>query len=307
MSTTIPEYIAQLHASQQEKAQHIYAFLKTLMPAEVTETISYQMPTFRLNGVLLHFGVFKNHWSLFPGPSTLVHFEAALTSYKTTKSALQIPLEYPLPKTLLQEIVSYAITVQQNKKSLPWENRYEQWNEMDAKMSTLLQKTSLKKTFKWGTDVYTYLGINIVAWRGFKHFFSVWFYQGVFLKDPLGVLVSASEGKTKALRQWRFESGQNVDYDAIAAYIQESLERVDQGKTLTHQKAEEQSPEGLLLEALQKDQALHQAFYELSVSKRNEYVLYVKEAKQLTTQHRRVQKSIPLILSKKGLNDVYKK
>lgn len=77
----------------------------------------------------------------------------------------------------------------------------EHWSDELAALVNIIEKAPLEKTRKWGADVYTYQGKNVVSYGGFKQFFSLWFYNGVFLSDPLSVLINASEGKTKSLRQ----------------------------------------------------------------------------------------------------------
>lgn len=78
------------------------------------------------------------------------------------------------------------------------------WDQELALLKSIIQKTGLKETVKWGIPVFTFNGQNIVGIAGFKSFFALWFYNGIFLKDPNKVLINAQEGVTKALRQWRF-------------------------------------------------------------------------------------------------------
>ena len=104
-----------------------------------------------------------------------------------------------------------------------------QWTEEVAILSAIIDKTPLDKTTKWGSDVYTYNGKNVVSCGGFKNFFTLWFYNGVFLEDPYKVLISASEGQTKSLRQWRFTSKEEIDEKKILAYIHEAIETEKKG------------------------------------------------------------------------------
>jgi uncharacterized protein YdeI (YjbR/CyaY-like superfamily) len=78
-------------------------------------------------------------------------------------------------------------------------------------MREILCSTELKETIKWGTPVYTINDKNIVGLGSFKSYVGLWFYQGVFLKDEAGVLINATEGITKAMRQWRFNSVEEID------------------------------------------------------------------------------------------------
>ena len=81
------------------------------------------------------------------------------------------------------------------------------WQHELGLVKAIIRKTGLIPVIKWGAEVYTYNGQNVLSAGGFKSHFTIWFYKGVFLKDKYKVLVNASEGKTKSLRQWRFTSG----------------------------------------------------------------------------------------------------
>jgi len=72
----------------------------------------------------------------------------------------------------------------------------ERWTEELAIIANIISKLPLEKTIKWGADVFTFNGKNVVSYGGFKNFFGIWFYNGVFLKDKYKVLVSA-QSKTK--------------------------------------------------------------------------------------------------------------
>src|SRR5690606_39599904 len=77
----------------------------------------------------------------------------------------------------------------------------------------------------WSSDVCSSDLKNIISFGGFKNHFALWFYNGVFLKDPYKVLVSAQE-RTKALRQWRFHSMDEIDEKIILEYIRSEERRV---------------------------------------------------------------------------------
>jgi uncharacterized protein YdeI (YjbR/CyaY-like superfamily) len=80
-------------------------------------------------------------------------------------------------------------------------NKNNQWSEELEILKAIINKTELVETTKWGGIVYTINNKNVIGIGGFKNFFTVWFFNGVFLKDELSVLVNANEGVTKALRQ----------------------------------------------------------------------------------------------------------
>jgi uncharacterized protein YdeI (YjbR/CyaY-like superfamily) len=305
--STIEQYIESFDSEKQATLWEILRIIRKVAPTDAVETISYKMPTVRYNGNLIHFALFKNHLGVYPGPDAIVHFASELKIYKTSKSAIQFPLDKPLPKKLIEDIVLYNIDKLKDKKGGNWDQYRNQWGLAEERMQQIIAQTSLKKEFKWGTDVYTFQGKNIVAWGGFKSFFSIWFYNGVFLEDKEKVLVSASEGKTKSLRQWRFTPVEDMDEKKILAYINESIQTIKDGKELKPEKSKPKEVEGILKNALVSDTQLQSAFYSLTPGKQKEYIEYIEEAKQEKTKLSRLEKITPLILQGKGLHDQYKR
>ena len=90
-------------------------------------------------------------------------------------------------------------------------NRNQKWLEEIEALKSILVKTDLVETTKWGGIVYTWNNRNIIGIGGFKDYFTIWFFNGVFLSDEKNVLVNAGEGVTKGLRQWRFTSKEEVN------------------------------------------------------------------------------------------------
>jgi len=180
------------------------------------------------------------------------------------------------------------------------------WQEEQALLLAILQKTGLMETIKWGIPVFTYNDRNVVGVAGFKTHFTLWFYNGVFLKDEHRVLTNAQEGKTKALRQWRFTSRDQIDETRIRAYISEAIENEKQGKQWKPQPKEKLSLPPLFADAL-KNKGLKECFERLTPYKQNEYIEYLTEAKQEKTKLSRLEKIKPMILQGVGLHDRYKK
>jgi uncharacterized protein YdeI (YjbR/CyaY-like superfamily) len=178
------------------------------------------------------------------------------------------------------------------------------WTDEIEVLKSILEKTQLVETVKWGAPVYTYNGKNVVGIAGFKNYFTLWFYKGVFLKDEAGRLVSADE-KTKSLRQWRFESGSELDDKLIIKYVNEAVEIEKAGLAVKPEKKSDAIPE-LLQQALEENNMLKAAFDKLTPGKQREYSEYIAEAKQEKTRLARLEKITPLILEGKGLNDKYK-
>jgi uncharacterized protein YdeI (YjbR/CyaY-like superfamily) len=101
-------------------------------------------------------------------------------------------------------------------------NKVNHWATELEILQTIISKTNLVETIKWGAPVYTLNGKNIVGITGFKNHFALWFYKGVDLKDEYKVLVNAQEGVTKSLRQWRFTSKSEINEKLILEYIEEA-------------------------------------------------------------------------------------
>jgi uncharacterized protein YdeI (YjbR/CyaY-like superfamily) len=74
----------------------------------------------------------------------------------------------------------------------------DKWSEALVLLADILAKTELEHTIKWGADTYTFNGTNVVAFHGFKDFFSLWFYNGVFMSDPYNVLSQLRKAKQNA-------------------------------------------------------------------------------------------------------------
>ncbi|MHC1782296.1 MAG: iron chaperone [Anaerolineaceae bacterium] len=105
---TIDEYIAAFPEDVQKKLRELRAVIHSAAPG-AAEQISYQMPTFTLNGVLVYFAAWKNHISLYPAPVGVEDFQEDLSRYKTSKGTVQFPLDKPLPLDLVRRIVEYRM------------------------------------------------------------------------------------------------------------------------------------------------------------------------------------------------------
>lgn len=198
----------------------------------------------------------------------------------------------------------------QNRKSVAsYINNHPKWKTSLLVLKDLIDSTELHENIKWGAPVYTLNNKNIVGIGAFKTYVGLWFYQGVFLKDADKKLINAQEGKTKALRQWRFLSLDGVvnEKGNILAYIHEAIENHNLGKAIKPQSKPEFELPLELLEKLDIDPDLKLAFDKFSPSKQREFCEYISEAKQKTTKYKRVEKIIPMIKKSEGLNDKYRK
>ncbi len=172
----------------------------------------------------------------------------------------------------------------------------------------LALKTKVIETLKWGSPVYTAEGKNVFWIARFKNHFGLGFFNGMFLKDPKKVLVNVQEGKTQAMRHWKFKSIAEIDPTTIVAYINEAIENEKKGMRLIpgkKKKSELIIPE-LLKEALAENLKMEKAFIALSPYKQRDYAEYISSAKQEKTKLSRLEKIIPMINEGIGLNDKYR-
>lgn len=112
--TTIDEYIAQFPDDVQVILQEVRATIRKAAP-DAAETIKYQIPTFVLNGNLVHFAAFAKHIGFYPTPSGIKAFEKALSGYPSAKGSVQFPLDKPMPLGLIRKIVAFRVKESQAK------------------------------------------------------------------------------------------------------------------------------------------------------------------------------------------------
>lgn len=142
----------------------------------------------------------------------------------------------------------------------------------------------------------------------FKSHYGLWFFNGVYLSDPESVLENAQEGKTKAMRHWKFRAGDSIDKGLVREYMLEAIENQKRGLELKPEKKKAVTliPQQLQ-QALDSDNALKESFEGLSPYKRREYCEYIDSAKQDKTKNSRLEKIIPMIAEGIGFNDKYRK
>ncbi|MGB0428851.1 MAG: YdeI/OmpD-associated family protein [Bacteroidia bacterium] len=191
-----------------------------------------------------------------------------------------------------------AKTVEEYIEKSPW------GDEIQALREVMLS-TEMVETVKWGVPYYTLDKKNVIGIAGFKDHLALWFTNGVFLKDELGVLMNAGEGKTKGLRQWRFSSINQIDKKAILDYVKEAIENQKRGLEVKPEKKQVAMPDELA-NALDNDKVLKEAFDALTPGKRKEHAEHIGSAKQEKTRLSRLEKCVPMIKSGVGLNDKYK-
>lgn len=116
--TTTNEYICSFPDTTQVLLQQVRAAIRKAAP-EAVECISYGIPTFKLNGNLVHFAGYKNHIGFYPGADSIAAFAEELSGYKSAKGSVQFPIDKKMPLTLIGRIVKYR--VKQQKRGSQWQ------------------------------------------------------------------------------------------------------------------------------------------------------------------------------------------
>ncbi|SDM07366.1 Uncharacterized conserved protein YdhG, YjbR/CyaY-like superfamily, DUF1801 family [Daejeonella rubra] len=104
----IDEYIALFPSNVQKTLQKLRTVINSAAPDSI-EMINYQMPTFRLNGNLVHFAAYKNHIGFYPGPSGILTFYDELSAYELSKGTIRFPIDEELPYDLIIRIVKFRV------------------------------------------------------------------------------------------------------------------------------------------------------------------------------------------------------
>jgi uncharacterized protein YdhG (YjbR/CyaY superfamily) len=105
---TIDEYIAGFPKDVQEILEKIRAIIRKTAP-DAKETINYGIPTFQLNGNLVHFAAFKKHIGFYPTPEGIEQFKDELAGYEGAKGSVQFPLDKPMPYDLIRRITAFRV------------------------------------------------------------------------------------------------------------------------------------------------------------------------------------------------------
>ena len=112
MNQTTPNNIDEYIAGFPEDIQHILQKVRTTIreaAPQAQETIKYQIPTFTLDGNLVHFAGYKKHIGFYPTPSGIEKFQQELSAYKSAKGSVQFPLDRPIPYDLIRKIVEFRV------------------------------------------------------------------------------------------------------------------------------------------------------------------------------------------------------
>jgi len=113
----IDEYLADVPEPARGTLQKIRAAIRSAVPREATEAITYRIPTFKYNGGLVAFAAFSNHCSLFPMSYAVIGaFKKELKGFEVSKGTIRFPVDKPLPTTLVKKIVKARIAENERRK-----------------------------------------------------------------------------------------------------------------------------------------------------------------------------------------------
>ena len=140
------------------------------------------------------------------------------------------------------------------------------WQQSLILLRDILLSTQMTEIIKWGVPVYTFERKNIVGTAAFKSYVGLWFFQGALLKDKKKKLINAQEGKTKALRQWRFNSVKEIEAESetIKLYLEEAILNQKQGKEIKPERKKPFKIPKELIGFFKKDKKVKESFNSLS-------------------------------------------
>jgi len=113
----VDEYIA-LHPAPVRKGLNQLRITIQRAAPQAEESISYQMPAYKLNGTLVYFAAMKNHFGFYPTASPMMAFRQKLKAYETSKGAIRFPLDKPIPLKLVSEMVRWKVKENLARKTL---------------------------------------------------------------------------------------------------------------------------------------------------------------------------------------------
>lgn len=105
---SVDEYVKRCAPRVRKVLRELRATIRAAAP-QASEKISYQMPTFYQNGNLVHFAAYETHIGFYPAPSAIKAFAKELRAYRTSKGAVQFPLDPPLPLKLIAKMVKFRV------------------------------------------------------------------------------------------------------------------------------------------------------------------------------------------------------
>ncbi len=238
----IDEYHSSCPTDIQKILEQLRQTIKQAAPKAI-ETISYGMPAFRQNKVLVCYAVYKEHIGFYPTPNPIVHFKQELKKYSTSKGAIQFPINKPLPLTLIKKILKYRVAEDNdNPKSIKGENAemlnvnkdilayHNKQNATDKSICGLLLQEICKGLPKaenkvWhGHPVWFFDGNPIVGYSKEKRGMRLMFWSGASFEEQ-GLVVQGEKFKdasifynavsdinTKDLKRW-LKKSKEIQWD----------------------------------------------------------------------------------------------
>ena len=194
-----------------------------------------------------------------------------------------------------------------NTKVEAFLEKAKRWSEEMNLLHEICVECGLDEDFKWMHPCYTLNGNNVVLIHGFKEYCALLFHKGVLLGDPEKLLIQQTENVQSA-RQLRFTSVDQIkDLKAtIKAYIFEAMEVEKSGLQVPMKKTSEFNIPEEFQSALDNNQALNEAFYNLTPGRQRGYLLHFSQPKQSKTRESRIEKNIRKIMNGEGLKDGFK-
>jgi len=113
---TVDEYLAGVPEPARSTLKNVRAAIRSAVPPETIEAISYGMPTFKYKGPLVWYAAFSNHCSLFPTAAVIEAFKNELKGYSTSKGTIHFPTDKPLPAALVKRMVKARLAQSESKK-----------------------------------------------------------------------------------------------------------------------------------------------------------------------------------------------
>jgi len=114
---TVDEYIGTFPVATKKIMQQVRKTIKDAAP-EAEEVISYNMPAYKQEGMLVFFAAYKEHIGFYPTPGGIEAFKKELSVYNSAKGSVQFPIDTPMPLALITKIVKYRVKENQEKASL---------------------------------------------------------------------------------------------------------------------------------------------------------------------------------------------
>lgn len=190
-----------------------------------------------------------------------------------------------------------------NSKADWYFNKAGKWQEEIRELRSIVLDTQLVEDLKWGCPCYTFEDNNIVLIHTFKDYCAVLFFKGALLKDPEKVLIQQTEN-VQAARQMRFTSLQEVKKReaTLKDYIFEAVEIEEKGLKVPRKETKDFAVPEEFQSRLDEDPSLKAAFEALTPGRQRAYLFHFGQAKLSKTRAARVEKAIPQILDRKGLD-----